>query len=124
MNVALWAEIRRLAEIEKLSCRAVARRLHCARHTVDKALNLNQPPAQGIARRTDILDIHRSKIDVLLARYPDLSALRICEEIARGPDGYTGSVCTLRRYLRTIRPTPGCVYQEVDYSPAQAMQVD
>ena len=34
MNVALWAEIRRLAEIEKLSGRVIARRLHCARHTV------------------------------------------------------------------------------------------
>lgn len=34
MNVALWAEICRLAEIEKLSRRAIARRLHCARHTV------------------------------------------------------------------------------------------
>lgn len=74
--------------------------------------------------RTGILDIHRSKIDALLAKYPDLSAVRICEEIARGADGYTGSACTLRRYLRTIRPTPGRVYQEVDYSPAQAMQVD
>ena len=50
--------------------------------------------------------------------------MRICEEIARGADGYTGSACTLRRYLRTIRSTPGRVYQEVDYSPAQAMQVD
>ncbi len=29
MNVALWAEIRRLAEIEKLSGRAISRRLHC-----------------------------------------------------------------------------------------------
>ena len=124
MNVALWAEIRRLAEIEKLSRRAITRRLHCARHTVDKALSLNQPPAQGVVRRTGILDIHRSKIDALLAKYPDLSAVRICEEIARGADGYTGSACTLRRYLRTIRPTPGRVYQEVDYSPAQAMQVD
>ena len=27
MNVGLWAEIRRLAEIEKLSGRAIARRL-------------------------------------------------------------------------------------------------
>ena len=50
--------------------------------------------------------------------------MRVCEEIARGPDGYTGSTCTVRRYLRTIRPKPGRVYQEVDYEPAQAMQVD
>ena len=40
------------------------------------------------------------------------------------PDGYTGSVITVRRYLRSIRPARGRVYQEVHYEPAQAMQVD
>jgi len=44
MNVALWAEIRRLAEIEKLSGWAISRRLHCSRHTVAAALELDQPP--------------------------------------------------------------------------------
>ena len=48
----------------------------------------------------------------------------IREEIACGPDGYTGSECTIRRYLRTVRPARGRVYQEVYYEPAQAMQVD
>jgi transposase len=124
MKVALWAEIRRLAEIEKLSGWAIARRLHCGRHTVDMALKLDQPPTQGVVHRTGILDAHRSKVDALLTKYPNLSAVRICEEIARGPGGYTGGVCTLRRYLRTVRLTPGRVYQEVNYSQAQAMQVD
>jgi transposase len=73
MKVALWAEIRRLAE---------------------------------------------------MAKYPDLSAVRIREEIARGPDGYTGSATLVRRYLRKVRPARGRVYQEVHYQPAQAMQVD
>jgi hypothetical protein len=90
MNVALWAEIRRLAEIEKLSGWAISRRLHCSRHTVAAALKLDQPPAHGVARRASLLDTHRSKINTLLAKYPELSAVRICEEIARGPDGYTG----------------------------------
>ena len=40
MNVALWAEIRRLTEIDKLSGRVIARRLHCSRHTVSAALEL------------------------------------------------------------------------------------
>jgi transposase len=124
MNVALWAEIRRLAEIEKLSGRAVARRLHCSWRTVAAALVLDQPPTRQGARRASLLDPHRAKIDALLARHPELSAVRICEEIARGPDGYTGSACTVRRYLRTIRPAHGRVYQEVHYEPAQAMQVD
>jgi len=124
MNVALWAEIRRLAEIEKLSGRAIARRLHCSWRTVAAALELDQPPKRQASRRTSLLDPHRAKIDALLAKYPDLSAVRLREEIAGGPEGYVGSACTLRRYLRQIRPTRGRVYQEVHYEPAQAMQVD
>ena len=46
MKVGLWAEIRRLAEIEKLSGRAIARRLRCSRHLVAAALELDQPPAR------------------------------------------------------------------------------
>ena len=75
-------------------------------------------------RRASLLDPHKAKINALLAKYPELSAVRVHEEIARGPDGYTGSAITVRRYLRTIRPARGRVYQEVHYEPAQAMQVD
>ena len=124
MNVALWAEIRRLAEIEKLSGWAISRRLHCSRHTVAAALKLDQPPVRQASHRASILDPHKAKIDALLAKYPELSAVRIREEIARGPEGYTGSAIVIRRYLRTVRPARGRVYQEVHYEPAQAMQVD
>jgi transposase len=124
MNVALWAEIRRLAEIEKLSGWAISRRLRCSRRTVAAALKLDQPPTREVVRRGSLLDAHRSKIDALLAKYPELSAVRIHEEIARGPDGYTGSACILRRYLRKVRPARGRVYQEVHYESGQAMQVD
>jgi transposase len=124
MNVALWAEIRRLAAIDKLSGRAIARRLHCSRHTVVAALKQQQPPAQAAARRASLLDPYLDQIKNLLAKYPDLSAVRIREEIARGPQGYRGSASVLRRYLRQVRPARGRVYQEVHYQPAQAMQVD
>ena len=122
MKVALWAEIRRLAEIEKLSGRLIARRLRCSRHTVAKALSLQQPPAQTAAPRANLLDSYVEQIQNLLAKYPDLSAVRIREEIAR--QGYQGSTTSLRRYLRKVRPARGRVYQEVHYQPAQAMQVD
>ena len=124
MKVALWAEIRRLSEIEKLSGWVIARRLHCSRHTVAAALKLQQPPSSQAARRACVLDPYVEQIKNLLAKYPDLSAVRIREEIARGPEGYTGSACVLRRYLRKVRPARGRVYQEVHYEPAQAMQVD
>jgi transposase len=124
VNVALWAEIRRLAEIEKFSGWAISRQLRCSRHTVAAALKLDQPPTRQVAHHASLLNAHRSKIDALLAKYPELSAVRIHEEIARGPDGYAGSTCTVRRYLRKVRPTRGRVYQEVHYEPGQAMQVD
>jgi transposase len=124
MNVGLWAEIRRLAEIDKLSARAISRRLRCSCRTVAAALELDQPPSRQASRHASLLDPHKAKIDAILARHPELSAVRIHQEIARGTDGYTGSECILRRYLRTVRPARGRVYQEVHYEPAQAMQVD
>src|SRR5690242_12147298 len=124
MTVALWAEIRRLHEIEKLSARAIALRLNCSRDTVARAVRLEQPPTRQRASCNGILDPFRAKIDALVARYPNLSAVRIHEEIAKPPDGYSGSVIVVRRYLRKIRPARGRVYQEVHYEPAQAMQVD
>jgi transposase len=124
MNVGLWAEIRRLAEIENLSARVISRRLRCSWRTVAKALQWDQPPARRASSRASLLDSYKAQIDTLLARCPELSAVRVHEEIARGPEGYNGSVITLRRYLRSIRPARGRVYQEVHYEPAQAMQVD
>lgn len=124
MNVALWAEIRRLAEIERHSGRVIARRLHCSRHTVAAALQLDQPPTRQGSPRASLVDPYRAKIDALLAKEPGLSAVRIHEEISRGTEGYTGSTCILRRYLQRVRPARGRVYQEVHYEPAQAIQVD
>lgn len=122
MNVALWAEIRRLSEIEKLSGRAVAERLHCSRHTVAAALAKLQPPAQGARPRARLVEPYREQIQEILTRYPELSAVRIREELAR--HGYTGGTCILRRYLRTVRPARRRVYQETHWEPAEAMQVD
>jgi transposase len=124
MNVGLWAEIRRLAEVDKLSIRAIARRLHCARRTVTAALESDHPAARHRAPRAGLLDPYKARINALVEKCPELSAVRIREEIARGPDGYRGSTILVRRYLRTIRPARGRIYQEVHYEPARAMQVD
>ena len=124
MKVALWAEIRRLSEIEQLSDRAIAQKLHCSRRTVVAALAQSQPPIGKASRRNRLVDAYVDQIQVLLVKHPQLSAVRIREEISRGPNGFKGSAIILRRYLRTIRPTPGRIYQEVHYDPAQAMQID
>ena len=124
MKVSLWAEIRRLHEIEGLTARAIARRLHCCTKTVPKALAMPSPPTPEAEPRESILDRYRPQIDALVAKYPDLSAVRVTEEISKGEDGYRGSVYPVRRYLHQVRPARGRVYQEVLYEPGEAMQVD
>ncbi|MCY2994384.1 MAG: hypothetical protein NTY19_41930 [Planctomycetota bacterium] len=125
MNVALWAEIRRLSEIEKLSHRTIAQRLHCSRRTVKKALAMEQPPATAARRaRGSLLDPYRPQIDALLAKYPGLSAVHILEEIRRGAEGYRGGISLVRQHVRQVRPARGRIYQEVLYQPGEACQVD
>jgi transposase len=125
MKVSQWAEVRRLAEVEGLSQRQIAERLRCCWRTVKKALTLEHPPdGSRRAPRGSILDPHKPKIDALIARYPELSAVRVLEEIRKGPEGYRGELSVVRSYLRQIRPLRQRVYQEVFYEPGQAMQVD
>ena len=127
MKVSLWAEIRRLHEIEKLSQRAITKRLRCGDKTVRKALQTTSPPLLTLAPPSPpggILKPYHPQIDALIAKYPDLSAVRVLEEISRGPEGFRGSVYPVRRYLHKIRPDRGRVYQEVIYEPGEAMQVD
>jgi transposase len=122
MKVSLWAEIHRLHDFERLSDRAIARRLHTSGRTVKKALSLSEPPSQRLSPRGSILDPYKPAIDELLSRYPDLSAVRVREEISKA--GYPGELTLVRNYLREVRPARGRVYQEVEYAPGDAMQVD
>jgi transposase len=122
MKASLWAEIHRLHEIEQWSIREIARRLHCGRDTVNKALALQEPPQSSRAPRGTILDSYKTQIDGLIKKYPKLSAVRVLEEIRK--KGYAGEITLVRRYLREIRPARGRVYQEVEYAPGEAIQVD
>lgn len=125
MKVAQWAEIRRLSQVEGLSQTQICQRLHCSHRTVKAALALDRPPDETRrVPRGSRLDPYKPQIDALVAKYPELSAVRILEEIRKGPDGYPGRITVLREYLTRTRPRRRRVYQEVQYDPGQAMQVD
>jgi len=105
MKASLWAKIRRLHEIQRWSNAAIARQLGCCHKTVRKALAMDQPPSQtGHAPRTSKLERYKPRIDQLIAQYPNLSAVRVLEEISKGDDGYQGGITLVRDYLRAIRP--------------------
>ena len=103
MKVALWAEIRRLAEIEKLSQRAIARRLRCCQRTLKKALDMPHPPDETRrAERGSILDPYKPKIQALMERCPELSAIRVLEELRKGCEPYAGRITVVRNPSRSI----------------------
>jgi transposase len=128
MKVALWAEIRRLHEIEHINARQIAAKLQCSRYTVSKAISMSEPPiSKPPASRTKRLDPFRERIAKILQRYPNLSAVRIREKISK-PDGdapgYQGGLTQLRIYLQSIRTKNQRVYQDIHYEPGEAMQID
>ena len=124
MKVSLWAEIRRLVEVEGLTGRQVIRRLHCGREDRPRGARggvAARPSPE--APRID-LDPFKPAIDAIIAKYPDFSAVRVREKIAKGEAGYHGELTVVRDYLRKIRPDSRRVYSEVFYAPGNAMQVD
>lgn len=122
LEVEQWAEIRRLRRVEKLSARAIARRLGLARNTVNAALHSAVPPQYHRAPQASCLDPFHHRITEILADFPELSAVRIYELIE--PEGFSGHLSILRQYLRTVRPQPVPAFQRTEYRPGEIGQVD
>ena len=75
------------------------------RKTIRKLLAQNKIPRNAKRlRRPGKLDPHKGHIQERLAKYPQLSGVRIHDEIR--VQGYTGSYTLLKDYLRTVRPMP------------------
>ena len=124
ISVEEWAEIRRLHKVEKLSKRAIARRLGIHRETVTRALESDEPPRYQRQSRGSILDPYKPKIHALLAEDANLTGVRIFEIIEE--DGYPGQISILRDFVREIRPQykPKPVYIRMAYEPAKYAQID
>jgi transposase len=122
--VTEWAEIRRLHKVEKLSKRAIARRLGIHRDTVTRALAAAAPPQYQRPPRDSILTPYQAKIQALLAEDAELSAVRILDLIRE--EGYPGQISILREYVRQVRAQykPQPVYIRMEYRPGEYAQVD
>lgn len=125
LSVEQWAEIRHLALVKKLSQREISRRTGASRDTIRKAVRSDQPPSYGPRpKRPSKLDPHLPRICELLDDDPDLSGVRIGEEIAK--DGYDGGKSILNELLAELRPRFQAIrsFQRTNYRPGELLQFD
>ena len=108
MNDSLRAEI--VARFHGgASLRRIARELRVSYHSVRRTLREIDQARSGCpmpqpAPRGSQVDAFEPAIRDLLARYPDITAQRVLEEL-RG-DGYTGGYTVLSERVRQLRPRP------------------
>ena len=89
------------------SIRKIAREMGLARNTVSRVLAQIEAQRSGhegspIRRRPSRLDHFEPFIQGLLSRYPDLTAVRLLEELRER--GFTGGYTTVRQRLNVLRP--------------------
>jgi transposase len=112
---------RRLILVEGWRIETVARRLGVHHSTIRRALEEVMPIEE--AARPSGLDPYRQYLVERLAEHPDLSGVRLLEEIRS--QGYQQGVAVLRRYLAKVRPPPSRkAYLRIEPDPAEQAQVD
>jgi transposase len=91
------------------SMRQIARDLGLARNTVSRVLvgidAQRAGPTTTAFRRPSQLDPYEPVILELLSRYPDLTGMRLLEELRQ--QGFSGSYSTVRQRLHALRPRTG-----------------
>lgn len=115
LGVELWAEIRRLKNVEGLSQREIDRRTGVHRDTIRNALASSTPPVYGPRPpRASKLEPFVAVIEELLAEEPTLSGVRVREELEKlGYGGGTTICCAscgrglLRRRVAFSAPATG-----------------
>jgi len=125
MDTELWATIRRLFEVEKLSKAAIAARLRVHRGTVRRALASTQGPpvdARKPACTPGKVDTYDGYLRQRLKEYPELSAAKLLKEIRRM--GYEGGYTILKEHLRPLRPEKPKAFLRIETQPGEFAQVD
>jgi transposase len=94
--------MRRIAQSLQISRGRVRRVLDQVEHA--RAVGTTQGLPQPMLRRGSQLDAYETAVTDLLARYPDITAQRVFEELRRM--GYQGGYTILSERVRAMRPRP------------------
>jgi transposase len=110
---------------EGLSKTVIARKLGVSRMTVHRHATLEKKlPVYGTRKcKMSPIDRFKDYVKSRLSSYPELSAVRLLEEITAM--GYEGKYTTVKDYVRNVRPkAPLTLEQRFEVSPGQQAQVD
>ena len=115
------ASMRRIAQSLRISRRTVKQVLDQVEQ--DRGVGSTERSSRKKARRGSQLDAHLGAITDLLARYPNITAQRIYEELRRL--GYQGSYSLLSHRVRELRPRPIVrPVQRFETAPGEQAQMD
>ena len=120
-----FADVLKLACVDDLGVRAIARRLHMARKTVRRILDRERRGRgdRAAAPRPTLLGAYDGAIRQMLSDTPELRAPAVLERLR--PLGYRGGLTVVRQRLRQLRPAAEREpFLTLDFAPGAAVQVD
>jgi transposase len=124
VGVELWAEVRRMHRVERLSIREISKRTGLHRKTIPRLLASGEPPRYERASAGSKLDPFKDWICEQLRADPRIQSQRL-RELA-GEIGYEGGKSIFDGYVRDARPrfVVPRTFQRTIYRPGELVQCD